>query len=81
MVIQEHSASEVVALQLWVKAGVRDEAESDAWYLAFFELAGFGWNYPERYTRALEAVSVFGVTRVARRYLANPTTVALRPPS
>ncbi len=29
MVIQEHTSSEVVALQLWVKAGVRDEAESE----------------------------------------------------
>jgi zinc protease len=29
VVIQEHSSSEVVALQLWVKAGVRDEAESE----------------------------------------------------
>ena len=42
------------------------------WYLAFFELAGFGWDYPERYARALEAVRVPDVTRVARRYLANP---------
>ena len=65
----------MVALQLRVKADVRDGRG------AFFELAGFGWNYPERYTRALEAVSVFDVTRVARRYLANPTTVVLRPPS
>jgi zinc protease len=29
VVIQEHTSSEVVALQLWVKAGVRDEAESE----------------------------------------------------
>jgi len=97
VVIQEHSASEVVALQLWVKAGVRDEAESElglAHYLehmlfkgtasrprGFIERAGFGWDYPERYARALEAVSVLDVTRVARRYLANPTTVVVRPPS
>jgi zinc protease len=29
VVIQEHTSSEVVALQLWVKAGVRDEAPSE----------------------------------------------------
>jgi zinc protease len=29
VVIQEHRSSEVVALQLWVKAGVRDEVESE----------------------------------------------------
>ena len=52
-----------------------------AWYLAFFELTGFGWDYPERYARALEAVSVADVTRVARRYLADPATVVVRPPS
>ena len=52
-----------------------------AWYLAFFELAGFGWDYPERYARALEAVSAADVTRVARRYLAKPATVVVRPPS
>ena len=52
-----------------------------AWYLAFFELSGFGWDYPERYARALEAVSALDVTHVARRYLANPSTVVVRPPS
>ena len=52
-----------------------------AWYLAFFELAGFGWDYPERYARALEAVSVVDVGRAARRYLGHPTTVVVRPPS
>ena len=52
-----------------------------AWYLAFFELMGVGWDYLERYARALEAVSAADVTRVARRYLATPTTVVVRPPS
>ena len=52
-----------------------------AWYLAFFELAGVGWDYPERYARALEAVTIPDVTRVARRYLERPTTVVVRPRS
>jgi zinc protease len=52
-----------------------------AWYLAFFELAGVGWDYPERYARALEAVTGPDVTRVARRYLERPTIVVVRPRS
>jgi predicted Zn-dependent peptidase len=51
-----------------------------AWYLAFFELAGVGWDYPERYGRALGAVTATDVTRVARRYLERPTTVVVKPP-
>jgi zinc protease len=49
-----------------------------AWYLAFFELAGVGWDYPERYIGALEAVTAADVTRVARRYLQRPTIVVVR---
>ena len=50
-----------------------------AWYLSFFELVGAGWDYPERYARALEAVSAADVTRVARRYLDHATVVVVRP--
>jgi predicted Zn-dependent peptidase len=50
-----------------------------AWYLAFFELAGLGFHYPEHYARALEAVSRGDVSRVARRYLDRATTVVVRP--
>jgi zinc protease len=52
-----------------------------AWYLAFFELAGMGWDYPEHYARALAAVTRADVTRVARRFLERPTTVVLKPRS
>lgn len=51
-----------------------------AWYLAFFELVGGGWDWPERFARAVEAVTVADLTRVADRYLAQPTVVVLRPP-
>jgi predicted Zn-dependent peptidase len=50
-----------------------------AWYLAFFELVGGGWEWPERYARAVEAVRVTDLTRVAERYLARPTVIVLRP--
>lgn len=50
-----------------------------AWYLAFFEATGAGWEFPERYARAVEAVTAADVVRVARRYLARPTIVVLEP--
>lgn len=51
-----------------------------AWYLAFYEIEGVGQDYPERYRRAVEAVTVDDVLRVARTYLAAPTIAVLRPP-
>jgi len=78
------SEAEVARAKAYVLGNLAMDRRTNArhaWYLAFFELAGFGWDYPERYARALEAVSVLDVTRVARRYLANPATVVVRPPS
>lgn len=57
----------------------RRTSSRHAWYLAFFELVGGRWDWPERYARAVEAVSVADLTRVAARYLARPTVVVLRP--
>jgi len=51
-----------------------------AWYMAFFEVIGAGWDFPERYARAVEAVSAADVARVARRYLTGPTVIVLQPP-
>jgi zinc protease len=50
-----------------------------AWYLAFFEVIGAGWQFPERYASALQAVTVADVARAAEVYLAKPTVVVLRP--
>jgi len=50
-----------------------------AWYLAFFELVGGGWDWPERFARAVDAVTVDDLSRVADRYLGQPTVVVLRP--
>ena len=52
-----------------------------AWYLAFFEVVGAGWDFPERYARALEAVTAADVEAAARRYLVRPTIVVLQPPA
>jgi predicted Zn-dependent peptidase len=50
-----------------------------AWYLAFYELVGVGLDYPERFRKAVEAVTAEDVRRVARAYLGTLTTVVLRP--
>jgi zinc protease len=52
-----------------------------AWYLAFFEVIGAGWEFPDRYAAAVEAVSAADVAAAARRYLGQATVVVLQPPS
>ena len=51
----------------------------EAGYLAFFEGAGVGWDFPGRYARAVEAVTTDDVRRVATRYLPAPRIVVLMP--
>jgi zinc protease len=53
--------------------------ERQAWYLAFYEIEGVGLDYPERYRRALEAVTAADVQRAAGTYLTPPATLVLRP--
>jgi predicted Zn-dependent peptidase len=50
-----------------------------AWYLGFFEAVGLGADFPERYARAIEAVTAADIAAAARRYLARPTIVVLEP--
>lgn len=50
-----------------------------AWYLAFFELAGVGHEFLDRYRQAVEAVTPEDLQRAARRYLARPTVTVLKP--
>jgi len=50
-----------------------------AWYMAFYEIEAVGRSYPERFRRAVEAVTIADVQRVARTYLASPTVVVLGP--
>ncbi|PYN36980.1 MAG: hypothetical protein DME01_06305 [Candidatus Rokuibacteriota bacterium] len=50
-----------------------------AWYMAFFETVGAGWDYPDRYARALDAVTAEDVARAAERYLTRPSIVVLEP--
>jgi predicted Zn-dependent peptidase len=53
--------------------------ERRAWYEAYYTLERVDSNYPARYRRAVEAVTVADVQRVARRYLSSLSTVVLRP--
>jgi predicted Zn-dependent peptidase len=53
--------------------------ERQSWYLAFYELAAVGQDYPDRYRRAVEAVTAADVQRVAQKYLDAPTTLVLQP--
>jgi predicted Zn-dependent peptidase len=55
--------------------------DRQAWHLAFYEVEGVGRDYPERYRRQVEAVTPADVQRVARLYLAQPTTIILGPPA
>ncbi len=52
-----------------------------AWYQAFFETAGVGYDFADRYVKAVEQVTTDDLLRVARTYLSTPTIVSLRPPA
>jgi zinc protease len=51
-----------------------------AWSMAFHEVESVGQDFPERYRRAVEAVTAEDVRRVARTYLGTPSVLVLRPP-
>jgi zinc protease len=50
-----------------------------AWYLAFYDIEGLAHDFPERYRRAVDAVSVADILRAARQYLGTLTTLIIRP--
>jgi len=75
-------ARELARAKAWLLGNLamdRRTSARHAWYLAFYELVGGGWDWPERFARAVDAVTVSDLTRVADRYLAQPTVVVLRP--
>jgi zinc protease len=82
--VEGPSGAEVARAKSYVLGNLAMDRRTNArqaWYLAFFELIGAGWDYPDRYARALEAVTADDVMRVARRYLDRPTTVVVKPRS
>ena len=50
-----------------------------AWYQAFFEAAGVGYDFADRYAKAVASVTADDLLRVAQTYLAMPAIVSLRP--
>ena len=55
--------------------------ERQAWYLSFYEVERVGADYPDRYRRAVEAVTAADVRRAAQTYLGTLATVVLGPRS
>lgn len=78
--IDAHELARARAYLLGMLAMDRRSSARLAWYLAFYELIGAGWDWPQRFMRAVDAVTVADVSRVAQRYLVRPTVVVLRPP-
>jgi predicted Zn-dependent peptidase len=50
-----------------------------AWYLAFYEVVGVGWDYPDRFVRAVEMVTASDVQAAGQRYLTRPSIFVLQP--
>lgn len=50
-----------------------------AWYLAFFEAVGAGWDFADRNAQAIKTVTTADLSRVAQRYLTRPTVVVVEP--
>jgi predicted Zn-dependent peptidase len=52
---------------------------SQAFYLGWFEIIGAGWQFDSKYPKLIQKVALHDVLDVAQRYLAQPTTVILKP--
>lgn len=78
--VEERELSRGKTYLLGTLAMDRRTSARHAWYLAFYELVGQGWDWPRRFARAVEAVTADDLARVAQRYLVRPTVVVLRPP-
>src|SRR5262245_27829460 len=52
-----------------------------AWYLAFYELAGVGHEFLDRYVAQVRQVTAADVQRAAQRHLSVPRTVVAQPPA
>ena len=77
--VSERELARAKAYLLGNLAMDRRTSARHAWYMAFFEVIGAGWNFPERYAAAVEAVTPADVARVAGTYLTQPTVIVLQP--
>jgi zinc protease len=79
---QQASADEVAVARAYVlgsQAMDRRTNARQAWYLAFFETAGVGYEFLDRYGAAVKAVTPADVQRVAQKYLSTLRTVIVQP--
>jgi predicted Zn-dependent peptidase len=77
--VEERELARAKAYVLGNLAMDRRTSARHAWYLAFYDLVGAGWDWPRRFADAVQAVTAEDVARVAQRYLVRPTIVVLRP--
>ena len=78
------SADELARAKAYLKGQLvmdRRTNARQAWYLAYYETVGAGWDFPDRYARAIDAVTIDDIARAAQRYVTRPTIVVLQPPA
>jgi zinc protease len=79
---QQASAEEVSVARAYVlgsRAMDRRTNARQAWYLAFYELAGVGYEFLDRYAADVKKVTPADVQRVAQKYLGVLRTVIVQP--
>jgi zinc protease len=79
---QQASAEEVAVARAYVlgsQAMDRRTNARQAWYLAFYELAGVGYEFLDRYAADVKKVTPADVQRVAQKYLGALRTVIVQP--
>jgi len=79
---QPASAEEVAVARAYVlgsQAMDRRTNARQAWYLAFYEIAGVGYEFLDRYAADVKKVTPADVQRVAQKYLGILRTVIVQP--
>jgi zinc protease len=79
---QPASAEEVAVARAYVigsQAMDRRTNARQAWYLAFYEIAGVGYEFLDRYAADVKRVTPADVQRVAQKYLGVLRTVIVQP--
>ncbi len=51
-----------------------------SFYLGYYELAGFGWDYDNQFPKKIQAVTPADLTRVAKKYFSRPSVTSLLGP-
>src|SRR5262249_42527349 len=76
------SADELARAKAYVRGQLVMDRRTNArvaWYLAFFETIGAGWDYPDPYGRGVDGGTVEDAARAAEQYLKRPSIVVLEP--